>query len=164
MKEIILCKYGELVLKGANKPHFEAMLLRRIRARAERYGDFAVRSMQSTVYIEPQSEDCDFQGMLDSMTKMFGFAGVTAAGRLRQNDGRTARLCARISPPPHDRRTHVQGRGQACRQKLSAWIARNLRRSRRLCAGMHAEPAGGCEKPGQDSAGRDPRGGRIPAF
>ena len=79
MKEIILCKYGELVLKGANKPHFEAMLLRRIRARAERYGDFAVRSMQSTVYIEPQSEDCDFQGMLDSMTKMFGFAGVTAA-------------------------------------------------------------------------------------
>ncbi len=79
MKEIILCKYGELVLKGANKPHFEAMLLRRIRARAERYGDFSVRSMQSTVYIEPQSEDCDLAGMLDSMTRLFGFTGVTVA-------------------------------------------------------------------------------------
>ena len=38
MKEIILCKYGELVLKGANKTRFESMLLRRIRARAERFG------------------------------------------------------------------------------------------------------------------------------
>ncbi len=79
MKEIILCKYGELVLKGANKPHFEAMLLRRVRARAARYGNFSVRSMQSTVYIEPQSGDCDLAGMLDSMTRLFGFTGVTVA-------------------------------------------------------------------------------------
>ena len=40
MKEVILCKYGELVLKGANKAHFESMLVRRVRARAARYGNF----------------------------------------------------------------------------------------------------------------------------
>ena len=33
MKEVILCKYGELVLKGANKAHFESMLVRRVKAR-----------------------------------------------------------------------------------------------------------------------------------
>ena len=51
MKEVILCKYGELVLKGANKAHFESMLVRRVRARAARYGNFAVRNVQSTVYV-----------------------------------------------------------------------------------------------------------------
>ena len=28
MKEIILCKYGEIILKGANRGHFEALLMR----------------------------------------------------------------------------------------------------------------------------------------
>ncbi len=79
MKEVILCKYGELVLKGANKAHFEAMLVRRIRARAERFGEFKVYNRQSTVYVEPLDELCDMDGMLDSMTKMFGFNRVAVA-------------------------------------------------------------------------------------
>ena len=79
MKEVILCKYGELVLKGANKAHFEAMLVRRIRQRAARFGEFAVSNRQSTVYIEPKDELCDMDGMLDSMTKMFGFNRVAVA-------------------------------------------------------------------------------------
>ena len=79
MREVILCKYGELVLKGANKARFEAMLLRRVRARAERFGDFAVYSRQSTVYIEPKNEDCDMDGMLASACRVFGFVRVTVA-------------------------------------------------------------------------------------
>ena len=79
MKEVILCKYGELVLKGANKSHFEAMLVRRIRQRAERFGEFKVSNRQSTVYVEPLDELCDMDGMLESMCKMFGFNRVTVA-------------------------------------------------------------------------------------
>ena len=36
MKEIILCKYGELVLKGANKSSFESRLTKELRRRAEK--------------------------------------------------------------------------------------------------------------------------------
>ncbi len=79
MKEVILCKYGELVLKGANKSHFEAMLVRRIKQRAARYGEFSVRNMQSTVYVEPNDELCDMDGMLESMCRLFGFSRVTLA-------------------------------------------------------------------------------------
>lgn len=79
MKEVILCKYGELVLKGANKAHFEAMLVRRIRQRAARFGEFAVSNRQSTVYIEPKDELCDMDGMLESMCRMFGFNRVAVA-------------------------------------------------------------------------------------
>mgnify|MGYP003312452303 CR=1 FL=1 len=32
MKEILLCKYGEILLKGANKKYFEDVLLRELQA------------------------------------------------------------------------------------------------------------------------------------
>ena len=53
MKEVILCKYGEIILKGANKAHFEALLLREIKRRAKHIGNYSVRYAQSTVFIEP---------------------------------------------------------------------------------------------------------------
>ena len=31
MKEIILCKYGEIILKGANRPEFEGALTRELK-------------------------------------------------------------------------------------------------------------------------------------
>ena len=79
MKEVILCKYGELVLKGANKSRFEAMLVRRCRQRAERFGNFTVSARQSTVYVEPMDELCDMDGMLESMCRMPGFNRVSVA-------------------------------------------------------------------------------------
>ena len=79
MKEVILCKYGELVLKGANKSRFEAMLVRRCRQRAERFGNFMVSARQSTVYVEPMDELCDMDGMLESMCRMPGFNRVSVA-------------------------------------------------------------------------------------
>ena len=85
MKEVILCKYGELVLKGANKAHFEAMLVRRVKARAARYGNFSVRNVQSTVYVEPLDDSCDLEGALESMTHTFGFNRVTVAAVCEKN-------------------------------------------------------------------------------
>ena len=39
-KEILLCKYGEIVLKGANRKYFEDTLCREIKHRAAAYGSF----------------------------------------------------------------------------------------------------------------------------
>ena len=57
MKEIRLCKYGEIILKGANKGHFEALLMRDIRRRAKHIGNFEVSYAQSTVFIEPLDDE-----------------------------------------------------------------------------------------------------------
>ena len=51
IKEILLCKYGEIVLKGANRSTFESMLTKEIKKRASQYGVFKVSHLQSTVYI-----------------------------------------------------------------------------------------------------------------
>ena len=52
MQEIILCKYGELILKGANRYTFEAMLTKEIKRRVNQFGKFKVYHAQSTIKIE----------------------------------------------------------------------------------------------------------------
>lgn len=42
MKEILLCKYGEIVLKGANRKYFEDVLLKEFRFRASTFGHFKI--------------------------------------------------------------------------------------------------------------------------
>ena len=77
MKEIILCKFGEIALKGANRSTFEASLVRELRRRATPYGKFSVKATQSTVVIEPLEDTVDMDGMYESVLRVFGIAGVT---------------------------------------------------------------------------------------
>ncbi len=79
MKEVILCKYGELILKGANRQNFESMLVKECRRRASVHGIFKIYYLQSTVYIEPQNDECDMDGMFDTARKIFGFVAVGRA-------------------------------------------------------------------------------------
>ena len=85
IKEVILCKYGEIVLKGANRVTFESALLKEIRKRMSRFGIFKVRYMQSTLYIEPQNDECDIEGAYDSAKKVFGIVGVCRAAVCEKN-------------------------------------------------------------------------------
>ena len=62
MHEIILCKLGEIVLKGLNRHSFEMKLMSNIRRRTQRYGKFKIYSRQSTIYVEPVEETCDLDG------------------------------------------------------------------------------------------------------
>lgn len=85
MKEILLLKYGEIVLKGANRRFFEDMLAKELRYRAACFGNFSVRYAQSTLYIEPQDEQADLEGMLEAARRLFGVAGVVRAAVAEKN-------------------------------------------------------------------------------
>ena len=61
MNEIILCKLGEVVLKGLNRRSFEMKLMSNIRRRTARFGKFRIYSKQSTIYVEPADENCDLE-------------------------------------------------------------------------------------------------------
>ena len=76
MKEILLCKYGEIVLKGANRKYFEDTLCRELKRKARRHGEFDIYRAQSTIYIEPKNENVDFEGMFESACKVFGITSV----------------------------------------------------------------------------------------
>ncbi|MBQ3640224.1 MAG: tRNA 4-thiouridine(8) synthase ThiI [Clostridia bacterium] len=77
MKEILLCKYGEIILKGANRRYFEEMLCKTVRFRAKHFGKFTVTRSQSTIIIEPQDDGADIEGMFETTLKIFGIVGVS---------------------------------------------------------------------------------------
>ena len=81
IKEVILCKFGEVVLKGTNRGTFEAQLLRDIKRRAKLIGNYSVRCAQSTVYIEPKDEaaEASLDALYVQMGKVFGLAGLCRA-------------------------------------------------------------------------------------
>lgn len=78
MQEIILCKLGEVVLKGLNRHSFEMKLMSNIRRRTQKFGKFRIYSRQSTIYVEPVGQ-CDLAGAYDACKKVFGLIAVTRA-------------------------------------------------------------------------------------
>ena len=72
MKEILLLKLGEIVLKGANKRQFEDKLRQNVRRRMKPYGNFDVYIMQSMVYVEPEDELADVDGAWEACHSIFG--------------------------------------------------------------------------------------------
>ena len=87
MKEVILCKYGEVILKGANRSDFEAKMLKQLRQRARRVGNYKIFYSQSTVYIEPLDDDAidNIDEMFYQAKHVFGFVGVSRAFACEKN-------------------------------------------------------------------------------
>jgi len=78
MKEMILLKCGELVLKGLNRSRFEDKLVSTVRHRLSGIGEFNVEAMQSTVYIEPVG-DADIDRAFSEVQYIFGVTAISRA-------------------------------------------------------------------------------------
>ena len=87
MKEILLCKYGEIVLKGANRRYFEDALCKTLRFRAKHYGKFNITRSQSTLIIEPEDEFSDIDGMFESARRVFGIVGISRCAVCQKDMG-----------------------------------------------------------------------------
>lgn len=85
MKEIILIKNGELVLKGLNRSTFESMLVKTIRRRLRDLGKVSIKHAQSTIYIEPVDEDFDFEEACQRVQKIFGIAAFSRCAALNKD-------------------------------------------------------------------------------
>ncbi len=84
-QEIILIKNGELALKGLNRRNFEEALMKNLRYRLRRAGDFTLRRAQSTIYIEPKNDYADMEEAADCVSRVFGIAAYSRA-RVTEKD------------------------------------------------------------------------------
>ena len=78
MQEIILAKYGEIILKGGNRPKFEKMLLDNIKNALKNVADFKISIRQATVYVEDFDAD-KTDIIVERMSKIFGLVSITRA-------------------------------------------------------------------------------------
>ena len=79
MQEMILCKLGEVVLKGLNRHSFETKLMSNIRRRTQKFGKFRIYSRQSTIYVEPMEDSCDLAGAYAGCKQVFGLIAIARA-------------------------------------------------------------------------------------
>lgn len=78
MKEIILAKYGEIILKGGNRPRFENILMKNIANSLRNVAETKIRLAQATVYVEV-ADECKMDIVMERMSKIFGIVSITRA-------------------------------------------------------------------------------------
>ena len=84
MKEIVLAKYGEIILKGGNRPRFEKVLVKNIQNALCKIDDVKVSLAQATIYVE-LSDQSKIDIICERMTKIFGLVSVTRAAECEKN-------------------------------------------------------------------------------
>lgn len=82
MKKIILVRYGEIILKGLNRPIFEEKLIGNIKSAIYKYGKAKVSKSQGRIYIEPEDDDYDFDTVLQKVSKVFGIVSVSPVWKI----------------------------------------------------------------------------------
>ena len=78
MKEILLAKYGEIILKGGNRHRFESILMNNIINATRNVAKIKARLIQATIYVEVREEG-KTDLVLERMTKIFGIVSITKA-------------------------------------------------------------------------------------
>jgi len=79
MKEILLLKLGEIVLKGLNRGAFEKRLMKNIAWRIRELGEFKIYCLQSTIYVEPKDENIDMSAVEEKIARVFGIVSICRA-------------------------------------------------------------------------------------
>lgn len=85
MKEIILIKNGELALKGLNRSTFEDALVKNLKRRLSPVMNFEITRSQSTIMIEPTSENPDMDTASEIVSRVFGIAGFSRAAQTEKD-------------------------------------------------------------------------------
>ncbi len=79
MKEILLLKDGEIVLKGLNRRQFEDVLKKNIKTALSPLGRFEITSSQSTVRVRPLDDDIDLDEACERVSRVFGIVSFSRA-------------------------------------------------------------------------------------
>lgn len=79
MKEIILVKNGELVLKGLNRNTFEDVLIKNMRRHLADLGEFKFTKSQSTIMVDALEDGVDLDEAAERLEKVFGIAALSRA-------------------------------------------------------------------------------------
>ena len=83
MTPMLLIRYGEIHLKGQNRPFFEKVLLHAIIASAKKFGGYVDKG-QGRYYLR-KVEPHDMSQAIDAMTKIFGIYSVSPAVEMEKD-------------------------------------------------------------------------------
>lgn len=85
--EVILLKFGEVVLKGLNRNRFETLMIKDLSSKLKKYGRYVIESRQSILYVIPENQGAidNFERAVNESTKVFGIAAVSRALKVHKD-------------------------------------------------------------------------------
>ena len=95
MQNVLLVRYGEVFLKGANRPHFLKALLDNVKRVVKPLGGHVWMS-DSRIYV---SEFNDLQACIDRVSKVFGVYSVSPAVEMEKDLDVIAEQCIKMMAP-----------------------------------------------------------------
>ncbi|QIA27194.1 tRNA 4-thiouridine(8) synthase ThiI [Thermaerobacter sp. PB12/4term] len=95
MDSVLLVRYGEIGLKGKNRPQFEQALVRQIRRALAAWPGVAVYRTPGRVWVEPPP-GTDPEPLLESLQRVFGIVAVAPAERVDLHLEAIAAAAARV--------------------------------------------------------------------
>ena len=84
MRDVLLVRYGEVFLKGANRPYFLRMLTENVRKAVKPVGGHVWLS-DARIYV---SDFSDLQDCIARVTRVFGVHSVSPAVEMEKDLGR----------------------------------------------------------------------------
>jgi len=78
MNRIVLVRYGEIILKGMNRPVFESLLVKNIKSALKDEGKLNIHWAQATIYIEPEDDE-RVDSIVEKLKKVFGIVSIVVA-------------------------------------------------------------------------------------
>ena len=82
---MVLVRYGEIILKGCNRPMFEDALIRNIKTAIADDGAVKITKAQATIYIEPLDGDSQTDSICEKLKKVFGIVSLVVAYRTEKS-------------------------------------------------------------------------------
>ena len=95
MRHVLLVRYGEVFLKGANRPHFLKVLNDNVKKAVKPIGGHVWMS-DSRIYV---SDFNDLDACIDRVTKVFGVYSVSPAVELDKDFEQIAAACVEMMRP-----------------------------------------------------------------
>jgi len=84
MNRLVLVRYGEIILKGLNRPVFEDLLVKNIRQALKDECELKIYKAQATIYIEPKDDSCT-DSIVHKLKKVFGIVSIVVAYPAEKN-------------------------------------------------------------------------------
>ncbi len=82
MEKAILIRYGEIHLKGQNRPFFERVLLTNIKKALKDFPDVRVIKAQGRYYVENYADE---EAVINALTRVFGIVSISPALKIEKN-------------------------------------------------------------------------------
>ena len=116
MARIILVRFGEIFLKGLNRPHFEKLLLTAIENSVRRFGAEAVRG-DGRYYVRGMAE-ADFPAVMQALQKVFGIHSLSPAIETEKTEAAIYAAAGKVMEE-YLRRTGIGGCTFKCESRRS---------------------------------------------